>query len=513
MFRHTSESVGGNAVTYAFDTDGLLTRAGSVFLTREGPTGRLSGLSVGLANEAFTYTSFGELATYQARSAAGTVLDLALSYDALGRLTEKRENAITYTYSYDVRGRLARVLQNGAEIAAYTYDANGNRSDGGRTADGQDRITARSGATYAYNAKGERTTKTEGATVTRYGYDGRGHLASAEVVGTVRVDYDLDAYGRRITKRRNGTVENRFLYRNTLQPAAEVDASGNVLTRYVYARGELAPDLMERAGASYALLKDERGSIRSVVDVFTGVVAQALEYDPFGKVTSDTNPGFQPFGFAGGMYDPDTGLTHFGAREYDAETGSFTRKDPSGFAGGENRYAYAGGDPVNFVDPDGNFIAAVVVGAAVAGAEGGYLGYVENAVGQALDPNQAGWDCAAMRAAAKNGAIAGAVAGGIGGALVGGGGGADPHVDVSRWGSPGLKPGDWVMKGPPSPGNYFLSFKWQPGMGNQFAPYSAGQRFSVPQSSLHWPSGWGINGWWKGLFGQRIYRPGLALPP
>jgi RHS repeat-associated protein len=170
---------------------------------------------------------------------------------------------------------------------------------------------------------------------------------------------------------------------------------------------------MERAGASYALLKDERGSIRAVVDVFTGVVAQALEYDAFGKVTADSNPGFQPFGFAGGMYDPDTGLTHFGAREYDAETGSFTRADPSGFAGGENRYAYAGGDPVNFVDPDGNFIAAVVVGAAVAGAEGGLENYVDEAVSQALDPDRTGYDCAAIRNAAGRGAIAGAVAGGV----------------------------------------------------------------------------------------------------
>lgn len=28
------------------------------------------------------------------------------------------------------------------------------------------------------------------------------------------------------------------------------------------------------------------------------------------------NTGFQPFGFTGGLYDQDTKLTHFGAREY-----------------------------------------------------------------------------------------------------------------------------------------------------------------------------------------------------
>ena len=89
-------------------------------------------------------------------------------------------------------------------------------------------------------------------------------------------------------------------------------------------------------------------------------------------------------------YDSDTGLTHFGAREYDAETGSFTRKDPSGFEGGENRYAYAGGDPVNCVDPDGNFIQAVILGAALAGAEGGLDSYVTEGVSQAPDPEKRG---------------------------------------------------------------------------------------------------------------------------
>jgi len=71
-------------------------------------------------------------------------------------------------------------------------------------------------------------------------------------------------------------------------------------------------------------------------------------------VVSDTSPGFQPFGFAGGLYDPLTGLVRFGARDYDAETGRWTAKDPIRFDGGDgNLYAYVGNDPVNRVDPSG----------------------------------------------------------------------------------------------------------------------------------------------------------------
>ncbi|NOY93213.1 MAG: RHS repeat-associated core domain-containing protein [Deltaproteobacteria bacterium] len=109
---------------------------------------------------------------------------------------------------------------------------------------------------------------------------------------------------------------------------------------------------------------------RRVVHVATGTVLQELDYDPFGQVLRDTAPGTTLFGYAGGLYDSDTKLSHFGAREYDPETGLWTSKDPLLFGGGDtNVYAYAFGDPVDFVDPDGRFvfIAAAIVGVVALG--------------------------------------------------------------------------------------------------------------------------------------------------
>jgi RHS repeat-associated protein len=111
------------------------------------------------------------------------------------------------------------------------------------------------------------------------------------------------------------------------------------------------------------------GSVRLVVNTQTGDIAQRIDYDAFGNVTQDTNPGFQPFGFAGGLYDVDTGLVRFGARDYDAEVGRWTAKDPILFAGGDaNLYAYVSNDPLNFIDPSGlkeNFTYSQSTGKAI----------------------------------------------------------------------------------------------------------------------------------------------------
>lgn len=79
-----------------------------------------------------------------------------------------------------------------------------------------------------------------------------------------------------------------------------------------------------------------------------------MGHDEFGVVVVDTNPGFQPFGFAGGLYDSETRLVRFGARDYDSVTGRWTARDPILFRGGSsNLYRYINNEPVNAIDPSG----------------------------------------------------------------------------------------------------------------------------------------------------------------
>jgi RHS repeat-associated protein len=386
-FRVASESVNGtHTISYQYDPDSLVTAVvpasgPALTLTRDPSAGFGAGLLTGTTQDAIatveTPSAFGELETLVATQSGNPlyVLDVA-TRDALGRIETKAETigagpGTTSLYTYDTAGRLDTVTVNGTLTADYAYDPNGNRTHeredlGGppiAVYDDQDRLLSYAGTTYTYSAAGDLETKTDVSGTTTYGYDALGNLRSVQFPDGKQVAYDIDGQNRRVGKKvcptpcTGGATPQPvqgFLYGDQLRIVAELDGSNAVVSRFVYATRPNVPDFVVKDGTTYRILSDQVGSVRLVVDASTGAVAQRIDYDAFGTPTYVTGPpDFQPFGFAGGLADRDTGLVRFGARDYDPRVGRWTSKDPIGFEGGYNHYAYVLADPVNGIDVDG----------------------------------------------------------------------------------------------------------------------------------------------------------------
>ncbi len=358
-----SEDVtGASTVFFAYDNDGLLTSAGFLALTRDPVNGFATAAGIlGLA-ETSTFDTFGAPETFAATFGGANSFSVNYTRDALGRITQAVETigasaADTFEYSYDTAGRVITFKKNGATQNNYTYDGNGNRlTSGAETAtyDAQDRLTQRGATAYTYTPAGFLATKTGAGGTTTYTYNAAGDLLTVALPGGTTIDYIIDGLARRIGKKVNGAATQGFLYRDDLRVVAELDGANALVSRFVYADREHTPAYMLKGGGVFRFICDPRGSVRLVVNASTGAVAQRLDYDAYGRVLTDTAPGFQPFGFAGGLYDSATGLVHFGERDYDADAGRFTAKDPVLFTSGEtNLYAYVFGDPVNRIDPEG----------------------------------------------------------------------------------------------------------------------------------------------------------------
>ena len=364
----TSETVNGaGAVSFGRDDDGLLTTAGGLTLTRDAQNGRVTGASVGIVAEGLGYDAFGAVEQRAVTAAGAALLSTTNVRDALGRIIARIETiqGETHTdgYVYDAAGRLTDVYRDGLLAAHHELDDNGNRlsrtTPGGAVAgsyDDQDRLTAYGGMTYAYLDSGELLSRMDTATgaTTLFTYDATGNLRQVTLPDGTVIEYVVDGLGRRVGKKIGGALVKGWLYVDALRPLAELDGSGAVTARFIYGEQVNVPEAMIKGGVTYRIVTDHLGSPRIVVDAATGVVAQQIDYDELGRVVLDTSPGFQPFGFAGGLYDADTGLVRFGARDYDPEVGRWTAKDPLLFDGGDtNLYGYVLADPMNGLDSTG----------------------------------------------------------------------------------------------------------------------------------------------------------------
>uniref|UniRef100_UPI003139397D RHS repeat-associated core domain-containing protein n=1 Tax=Marinimicrobium sp. C2-29 TaxID=3139825 RepID=UPI003139397D len=167
------------------------------------------------------------------------------------------------------------------------------------------------------------------------------------------IEYRHNALGQRVAKLIDGEIVERYLWQDLTTLLATYDGSGSLKQRFEYTMGH-TPTSFTQGGQRYYIQTDHLGSPRAVTDS-SGSVVKTIRYDSYGNITDDRNPEFDiPFGFAGGLRDPDTGLIRFGYRDYDPETGRWTARDPIGFEGGDpNLYGYVLKNPISFRDPYG----------------------------------------------------------------------------------------------------------------------------------------------------------------
>jgi RHS repeat-associated protein len=131
--------------------------------------------------------------------------------------------------------------------------------------------------------------------------------------------------------------------------------------RYVAAAAlallSLMPGLATATDETIHFHNDPSGTPMAVTDSNGNLIWKA-SYQPYGKELDQAAAGANnALWFHGKPYDPATGLSYFGARNYDPLTGRFTGIDPQGFGEGNihsfNRYAYGNNNPYRYIDPDG----------------------------------------------------------------------------------------------------------------------------------------------------------------
>ncbi|MFR9780772.1 polymorphic toxin-type HINT domain-containing protein, partial [Micromonospora sp. MS34] len=301
----------------------------------------------------------------------------------------------TYVFSYDPQDRIAKLDKTGDSTSTetYTYDANGNTVaqtiEGVTSTSKFDRnrlhstTTAGVTSTYNYDPLGRLdTVSIGGQRAQKYYYDGFDRTAktTAGIGSTAKsTTYVYDPFDRTVSQTAAGKT-TVFTYLGMDNQVLREEVAGKATKSYQYAPwGQQLTQIKHKDDGSreYSqFIYRPRGDVIGITKE-DGKTRATYGYTAYGKddesqFTGVDKPGAQPegeepynaFRFNASRWDANSGTYDMGFRNYDPGLNRFLTRDAYGGAMADmalamdpftgNRYAFAGGNPISFVELDGH---------------------------------------------------------------------------------------------------------------------------------------------------------------
>jgi RHS repeat-associated protein len=313
---------------------------------------------------------------------SGTTNTMNFAYDKAGnRLDDIRTNSTSTAYAYDAAQRVTNVLHQAGTntllrcdlaynpVGSVTKEVSSGSAQivpelpaaAATTYNACNQVISRAGMAYTYDADGNLTAIAGGEFAATYTPENRpSQIVRKRDTLTETIQYTYAANGLRVKRVVVGGATNQFHYGPSDQLLFTTDGAGNVTACYVWNGALLAATLTGNSlntDVRYPHL-NRLGNVMALTDS-VGTPTVKYAYQPYGFTYRETVPpggtDSNLFTFVGGLgvQDEGGGLFYMKNRFYDANTGRFLQRDPIGFEGGINLYAYANGNPLSYIDPNG----------------------------------------------------------------------------------------------------------------------------------------------------------------